>query len=61
LVKGKGEWKFKEYQKTIYGLGNDGKTQFEFQNTTTEAQDLGNHHFGAVANAYGFGENFFLR
>jgi RHS repeat-associated protein len=61
LVKNKGDWDLKNNKKTIYGLGNDGKTRFVFQNKTMEAQDIGNHHFGAVANAYGFGETFSLK
>lgn len=46
---------------TIYGIGNDGKTQFLFNGKSMEAQDIGNHHFGAVANAYGFGQEFSLK
>lgn len=58
LVKAKGEWDYKVNKKTIYGMGNDGVTQFLFQGQILEAQDIGNHHFGAVANAYGFPEEF---
>jgi hypothetical protein len=61
LVQANGEWDFKVNYKTIYGLGNDGKTQFQFQGKKMEAQDIGNHHFGAVANAYGFGQEFALK
>jgi RHS repeat-associated protein len=61
LVQAKGEWDLKVNNKTIYGLGNDGKTQFQFQGKKMESQDIGNHHFGAVANAYGFGQEFALK
>ena len=61
LVQGKGEWDLKVNNKTIFGLGNDGKTQFLFKGKKMEAQDIGNHHFGAVANAYGFGQEFALK
>ncbi|MBO0934102.1 DUF6443 domain-containing protein [Fibrella aquatilis] len=61
LVQAKGDWDLKVNNKTIYGLGNDGKTQFLFEGKSMEAQDIGNHHFGAVANAYGFGEVFALK
>jgi RHS repeat-associated protein len=65
LVKNKGEWDLKSNMKTIYGLANhykDGTTQFSFQGKRMEAQDIGNHHFGAVGKAYGFfPEKFMLQ
>jgi len=65
LVQNKGEWDLKNNMKTIYGLANhykDGTTQFTFQGKNLEAQDLGNHHFGAVGKAYGFfSEKFMLQ
>ena len=60
IVKTNGEWDLKANMKTIYGIGNDGKTQFTFGKQTMEAQDLGNYHFGAVAKAFGFPEEFTL-
>ncbi|MFA5621067.1 MAG: polymorphic toxin type 44 domain-containing protein [Weeksellaceae bacterium] len=62
-VKTNGEWDLKNNDSTIYGLGNDGKTQFSFQGNLMESQDIGNHHFGAVSLAYGLfpGENFILK
>lgn len=62
-VKTKGEWDLKNNKKTIYGLGNDGKTMFNFGGEQMEAQDIGNHHFGAVALAYGWfpSEEFILK
>lgn len=54
LVKGGGDWDLKVQSGTIYGLGNDGKTQFNFDGTMMESQDVGNHHFGAVAQDFGF-------
>jgi RHS repeat-associated protein len=61
LVKARGEWDYKVNKKTIYGLGNDGKTQFSFEGKSMESQDIGNHHFGVVSGAYGFDEQFSLR
>ena len=65
LVKNKGEWDLKSNMKTIYGLANHykaGTTQFSFQGKSMEAQDIGNHHFGAVGKAYGFfPEKFMLQ
>jgi hypothetical protein len=61
-VKTNGKWDLKSNKKTIYGLANDGKTQFYFQGKTMESQDIGNHHFGAVGKAYGlFSETFMLK
>ena len=60
-VKSNGEWDFKANMKTIYGIGNDGKTQFSFGKNKMESQDIGNHHFGVVAKGYGFPEDFTLR
>lgn len=53
----------KNNKNTIYGLGNDGKTIFNFDGDKMEAQDIGNHHFGAVALAYGWfpSEKFILK
>jgi hypothetical protein len=57
-----GEWDLKNNKNTIYGLGNDGKTNFSYQGNDMESQDIGNHHFGVVAKAYGFfSEDFILR
>lgn len=65
LVKNKGEWDLKNNMKTIYGLANHykgGETQFSFQGKNMTAQDMGNHHFGAVGKAYGFfSEEFMLK
>ena len=62
-VKTNGEWDLKNNKNTIYGLGNDGKTIFNFDGNKMEAQDIGNHHFGAVALAYGWfpSEKFILK
>nr|HMQ70841.1 polymorphic toxin type 44 domain-containing protein [Ignavibacteria bacterium] len=61
-VKTNGKWDLKNNKKTIYGLANDGKTQFSFNGELMESQDIGNHHFGAVALAYGLfpSEKFIL-
>lgn len=61
-VKTNGKWDLKNNKKTIYGLANDGKTQFSFNGKLMESQDIGNHHFGAVALAYGLfpSEKFIL-
>lgn len=58
----KGEWDLKNDKNTIYGLGNDGQTQFLFDNQKMESQDIGNHHFGIVVLAYGLfpSEKFIL-
>ena len=52
-VRNKGDWDLKNDKNSIFGLGNDGKTTFVFQGQSMESQDIGNHHFGAVAKAYG--------
>ncbi len=54
LVKNKGDWDLKNNKATIYGLANDGKTKFSFMGKMMESQDVGNHHFGVVASAFGF-------
>nr|WP_239987120.1 polymorphic toxin type 44 domain-containing protein [Flavobacterium tibetense] len=57
-----GKWDLKNNKNTIFGLGNDGKTQFSFEGNLMASQDIGNHHFGAVALAYGlFSERFILQ
>jgi hypothetical protein len=63
FVKTKGKWDYKNDRNSIFGLGNDGKTKFLFQGNEMESQDIGNHHFGAVAKAYGLfpSEEFILR
>ena len=61
-VKNNGKWDLKNNKSTIYGLANDGKTQFSFKSNLMESQDIGNHHFGAVGKAYGFfTETFMLK
>ena len=62
-VKTNGKWDLKNNKNTIYGIGNDGETKFLFNNILMEAQDIGNHHFGAVALAYGLfpNEEFILK
>ncbi len=61
-VKNRGVWDLKSNKGTIFGLGNDGKTQFVYQGIKMESQDIGNHHFGAVGKAYGlFSDEFMLR
>ena len=61
-VKTNGKWDLKNNKNTVYGLTNDGKTQFLFNGQTMESQDIGNHHFGVVALAYGLfpSEEFIL-
>lgn len=54
LVKNGGDWDYKNNKGTIFGLGNDGKTMFRYNGMMMEAQDIGNHHFGAVAKDFGF-------
>ena len=44
-----GDWDLKVQKGTIWGLANDGKTTFSVDGKTMESQDIGNHHFGAVA------------
>jgi hypothetical protein len=65
MVKNKGEWDLKNNMNTIYGLANHFKgseTTFTFQGKNMTAQDMGNHHFGAVGKAYGmFSEKFMLQ
>jgi RHS repeat-associated protein len=62
LVKTNGDWDLKNDKESIYGMGNDGITTFLYKGAEMEAQDLGNHHFGYVAKAYGlFPEDFILR
>ncbi|GGH26786.1 hypothetical protein FAZ19_18415 [Sphingobacterium alkalisoli] len=61
-VRNRGVWDFKSNKGTIFGLGNDGKTQFVYQGIKMESQDIGNHHFGAVGKAYGlFSDELMLR
>lgn len=52
-LKSGGKWDLKSNENTIYGLANDGKTQFLFQGNLMESQDIGNYHFGAVSLSYG--------
>ena len=62
LVKNNGEWDYKNRKNTIFGLANDGKTQFSWNGETLESQDIGNHHFGAVGLASGlFNEKVMLK
>ncbi len=44
-----GDWDLKNDKNSIFGLGNDGETSFNFKGEQMESQDIGNHHFGAVA------------
>ena len=64
-VKNKGEWDLKNTKNTIFGLANHTKgekTTFTFQGESMEAQDIGNHHFGAVGEAAGmFPQEFMLK
>jgi hypothetical protein len=61
-VQNRGKWDLKSNKNTIYGVGNDGKTKFDFGGKEMEAQDIGNHHFGVVGKAYGlFSEETMLR
>ncbi|MDW3197411.1 MAG: DUF6443 domain-containing protein [Cytophagales bacterium] len=64
-VKNKGEWDLKNNKNTIFGLANHTKgekTTFTFQGESMEAQDIGNHHFGAVGEAIGiFPQEFMLK
>ena len=55
-VKNKGIWDLKNNKKSIFGLANDGQTAFIFGGKKMESQDIGNHHFGAVAQDFGFPE-----
>ena len=61
LVRNRGDWDYKSRKNTIYGLGNDGATKFSFEGNLMESQDIGNHHFGAVAQEFGFPELTALR
>jgi len=62
IVKNEGKWDYKMDMNSIFGLGNDEKTQFSFQGKEMESQDIGNHHFGVVGKAYGlFPETFMLQ
>lgn len=49
LVTDGGDWDLKADKNSIFGLGNDGETMFTFNGEKMESQDIGNHHFGAVA------------
>lgn len=61
-VKNNGKWDLKNNKETIFGLANDGKTQFSFEGELFESQDIGNHHFGAVGKATNlFSEEFMLK
>jgi len=62
-VKTGGKWDLKNDKTSIFGLGNDGKTTFGFDGNSMESQDIGNHHFGVVAEAYGLfpSEEFVLK
>jgi RHS repeat-associated protein len=62
-VKTGGKWDLKNDKKSIFALGNDGNTQFMFQGSEMESQDIGNHHFGVVSKAYGLfpSEDFILQ
>jgi RHS repeat-associated protein len=63
LVRTGGDWDLKSNMKTIFGVANDGKTTFSFKGTLMESQDVGNHHFGIVALAFGLfpSEKFILK
>jgi RHS repeat-associated protein len=62
LVTGGGDWDLKSNKHTIYGLGNDKKTNFTFKGKIMDSQDIGNHHFGATGKATGiFPEGTMLR
>lgn len=58
-----GEWDLKNNTKTIFGLAYDGETQFSFQGELMSSEDIGNHHFGAVALAVNLfpSEKFILK
>ena len=61
-VKTNGDWDLKNNKEYIYGLANDGKTKLSFNGKEMESQDIGNHHFGVVTEAYGlFPEEFALK
>lgn len=60
-VRNRGDWDLKSNTGTIFGLGNDGKTQFLFQGNKMEAQDIGNHHYGVTGKSYGFPEDILLK
>jgi len=61
-VKTNGKWDLKSDKNSIFGLGNDGETTFGFQGNSMESQDIGNHHFGVVSDAFGmFSEEFTLK
>ena len=61
-VKTGGDWDLKNDKTSIFGLGNDGKTTFNYEGEAMESQDIGNHHFGVVSEAYGlFPEKFVLK
>ena len=47
------DWDLKNKKETIWGFANDNKTVFLFDGNRMESQDIGNHHFGVVAKAYG--------
>ncbi len=60
-VKNEGKWDLKNNKNTIFGLANDGETQFSFEGELFESQDIGNHNFGAVGKAANlFSEDFML-
>ena len=60
-VKNRGDWDLKSNKNYIFGLGNDGKTTFNFQGKTMTSPDIGNFHFGAVGKAVNlFSETFML-
>jgi hypothetical protein len=61
-VKTNGKWDLKNNKDYIYGLETESNTNFSYQGNDMESQDVGNHHFGVVAKAYGFfSEDFILR
>lgn len=59
-VRDNGIWDLKRNKNTIWGLANDNKTYFAFKGKRMESQDIGNHHFGVVAKAYGFFSEHFI-
>lgn len=64
LVRNGGDWDLKNNKNTIFGLANhsEAKTTFTFNGQSMEAQDIGNHHFGATGKSVGvFSETFMLK
>jgi RHS repeat-associated protein len=56
-----GRWDYKNRKDHIIGKGYKSGSKFQFKGKEMSGEDLGNFHFGAVAKAFGFDEEYALK